>query len=100
MKPRYILSPEAASDLFEIWQYVRDQSSVETADRVESVIREKFLLLAKTPHAGHVRNDLTDRDVRFFPVYSYLIVYRSEPKPVQIVAILDGHRDIKKALDR
>lgn len=27
MKPRYILAPEAAEDLVEIWRYIQQQSS-------------------------------------------------------------------------
>ncbi len=43
MKRRYILAPQAARDLVEIWRYLKKESSVETADRVESVIRRKFV---------------------------------------------------------
>jgi len=68
------------------------------ADRVEAVIRGKFVFLAENPRAGHVRKTLTELDVRFFPVYSYLIVYRSEKKPLQIVSILHGRRDVEQIL--
>lgn len=68
------------------------------ADHVESVIRERILFLARNPDAGHGRKDLTDIPVRFFPIYSYLIVYRAETKPLQIVAILHGRRDVEKVL--
>ena len=100
MKPRFILSPEAADDLVAIWQYIRQQSSIEMADRVESVIRKRIAFLARTPGAGHWRKDLTDIPVRFFPIYSYLIVYRPESKPLQIVAILHGRRDVGKVLTK
>ena len=98
MKPRYILAPQAARDLVEIWSYIMKESNRETADRVESVIRSKFLYLASFPNGGHSRPDLTSVDVRFFSVYSYLIVYRPETKPLQIVAILHAHRDVAKIL--
>jgi antitoxin ParD1/3/4 len=97
---RFILSPEAVRDLVQIWRYVRNESSIETADRVESVIRDKFVYLAGFPHAGHWRNDLTDVPVRFFSVYSYLIVYRPETKPLQVVSILHGGRDIEAILSK
>jgi len=71
---------------------------VEMADRVESVIREKMVYLAGTPGAGHWRKDLTDQPVRFFPIYSYLIVYRPETKPLQVVGILHGRRDVEQLL--
>jgi hypothetical protein len=54
------------------------------ADRVESVIREKIVYLAGRPGGGHWRKDLTDEPVKFFPVYSYLIVYRPETIPLQL----------------
>ncbi|MFZ0859701.1 MAG: type II toxin-antitoxin system RelE/ParE family toxin [Candidatus Sulfotelmatobacter sp.] len=100
MKSRYILSPEAAEDLASIWHYIQTQSSVEMADRVESVIRERIAFLARNPSAGHQRRDLTDMGVRFFPVYSYLIVYRPETKPLQIVSILHGRREVDRILNK
>ena len=69
MKSRYVLSPEAVEDLASIWHYIQTQSSVEMADRVESVIRERIAFLAGTPGAGHQRRDLTDLRVRFFRIF-------------------------------
>ncbi|HLV96406.1 MAG TPA: type II toxin-antitoxin system RelE/ParE family toxin [Candidatus Acidoferrales bacterium] len=98
MTPRYLLAPEAALDLIQIWRYIKTQSGVETADRVESVIRERIGFLTKTPGAGHSRVDLTGEAVKFFPVYSYLIVYRPETRPLQVVSILHGRRDVERVL--
>jgi len=39
MSVRYVLAPEAALDLVQIWRYIKKQTSVAVADRVESVIR-------------------------------------------------------------
>jgi plasmid stabilization system protein ParE len=99
MSVRYLLAPEAARDLVEIWQYIKRHSSVEVADRAESVIRERVGFLAKTPGAGHWSKHLTDEPVKFFAVYSYLIVYRPETKPLQVVAILHGRRDVQRILE-
>lgn len=98
MTRRYILAPEAARDLVAIWRYTKTESSEETADRLESAIRDKIGLLARSPGVGHWRRDLTSADVRFFPVYSYLIVYRAETKPLQVVSILHGNRDLERVL--
>jgi antitoxin ParD1/3/4/toxin ParE1/3/4 len=98
VRRRYVLSPEAAYDLVSIWRYISRESSTETADRVEATIREKITFLAKVPGAGHWRRDLTDAEVKFFPVYSYLIVYRPDTRPLQIVSILHGRRDIAQFL--
>jgi plasmid stabilization system protein ParE len=85
-------------NLVRIWRYVKERNSLEVADRVETAIRDKIAFLAATPGAGHRRKDLTDEPVKFFPVYSYLIVYRSDTKPLQIVSILHGHRDVEVIL--
>lgn len=98
MKPRYVLAPEAARDLIEIWNYLNQQASLEMAKHVESFIRERIEFLAENPGAGHRRRDLTNYDVKFFPAYSYLIVYRPDSKPLQIVSILHGRRDVEGVL--
>jgi plasmid stabilization system protein ParE len=98
MSVRYVLAPEAAVDLVQIWGYIRQKADVEIADRVEAVIRQKIDFLVRNPGSGHSRNDLTEEPVRFFPVYSYLIVYRPESKPLQVVAILHGYRDVQQIL--
>ncbi len=98
MKARYILAPEAALDLVQIWRYIKKNAGLGTAERVESVIREKILYLAERPGGGHWRRDLTDEAVKFFSIYAYLIVYRPETKPLQIVAILHGRRDVEQLL--
>jgi plasmid stabilization system protein ParE len=98
MNSRYVLAPQAAFDLVEIWRYIKEQASVAIADRVVSTIRERIVFLAGTPGAGHLRKDLTDADVKFFPVYSYLIVYRPETDPLQIASVLHGRRDVEQIL--
>ena len=57
--------------------------------------------LAETPGLGHVREDLAaiDPALRFWPVYSYLIVYRAETAPLEVVRVLHGARDVRRILD-
>ena len=98
MKARYVLAPEAALDLVQIWRHIGKNASLEMAGRVESAIRDKIVYLAGRPGGGHWRKDLTDEPVKFFSIYSYLIVYRPETKPLQIVAILHGRRDLEPLL--
>jgi toxin ParE1/3/4 len=98
MSGRYVLAPAAALDLVEIWRYIKKKSSIEIAAHVESVILDKVAFLAGNPAAGHWRRNLTDEAVKFFPVYSYLIVYRPDTKPLQVVSILHGRRDVEQIL--
>ena len=95
----YVLSPEAEEDTFQIWSYLAEKASVETANRIESKFFKAFELLVKTPGLGHKRLDLTEHSVLFFRVrpYSYLIVYRLKT-PLEIVAVLHGKRNIAELL--
>ena len=53
------------------------------------------------PGIGHRRSDLTAFPVLFWTVGAYLIIYRViEGRPVEIVAITQGSRDIPAFLRR
>lgn len=100
MKARYILAPEAARDLVQIWRYVKKESGRARADQIEADIRSRCVFLAEFPGAGHTREDLTAIDVRFLSIYSYLIVYRQETHPVEVASILHGSRDVAEILTK
>lgn len=55
-------------------------------------------MLATQPELGHRRKDLTSKPVRFWCVYSYLIVYDPATRPLEVVRILSGYRDITELL--
>ena len=93
----YVLSPEAVQDLEDIWDFIASDN-IDAANRLENDCFEAFEELARHPQIGHVRHDLTKRNVRFWPVGSYLIVYRKARDTVQIVAVLHGARNIAKEL--
>ena len=98
MSARYVLSPEAQADLVDIWEYIKRESSEEVADHVANAILDKIAFLAERPGVGHTRPDLSAKPVKFFTVYSYLIVYRPEATPLQALTVLHGHRDIGRLL--
>jgi antitoxin ParD1/3/4/toxin ParE1/3/4 len=56
--------------------------------------------LSRFPEMGHLREDLTSEPFRFWPVYSYLIVYLPETNPLQIVRVLRASRDVSAMLGR
>jgi antitoxin ParD1/3/4/toxin ParE1/3/4 len=91
------LSPEARDDLQEIRDYIA-RDSTEAARRVLAELRTAMRRLAEMPELGHVREDLADEPLRFWPVYSYLIIYRPEAQPLQVVRVLRGARDIAELL--
>jgi toxin ParE1/3/4 len=98
--PRYILSPEAKEHLREIRNYLVSQSGLGLARYVLQEIRAAFRLLASHPEAGHLRQDLTPLPVKFWPVFSYVIVYDPAARPLDIVRVFHGRRDVEAILDR
>ena len=95
---RYTLTTEARADLEEIVEFIR-QDSPEAAKRVGEALRDAARKLAGMPLMGHVREDLAKTCLRFWSVYSYLIIYRPEKRPLQIVRILHSARDVRRILD-
>jgi toxin ParE1/3/4 len=94
---RFKLSPEAARDIREIWTYIA-QDDIRAARRVRLKIYDACQWLAQNPRSGRRRDDLTDKPVLFWTVDSYLIVYSPERRPVEIVRVLHGARDIAAVL--
>ena len=94
---RFVLSPQAFQDIDEIWEFIA-KDDIDAADRVRDEIFEAFGKLADMPCMGHLREDLAKEPLRFWSVYSYLIIYRAEPQPIEIVRVLHGARDIASVL--
>ena len=96
---RFVLTRRAERDLDQLKNYLAGKASPMIARRVMKDIRSALHLLGSQPGAGHVREDLTSQSVKFWPVYSYLIVYDPETKPVKIIRVLHGMRDIEEILN-
>jgi plasmid stabilization system protein ParE len=100
MPARYLLTPRALDDLDDIWNFIAEDS-IDAANRVESAVFEACESLARHPLLGSRRSDITPLPVRFWPVTrfpNFIVVYRPESKPLQIVAVLHGMRNIKALL--
>jgi plasmid stabilization system protein ParE len=95
--PLYEVSAEAQNDLFELWSRIA-LDSVELANRIEGEFHELFASLGRMPRQGHRRHDLTRRPVLFSTLYSFVVVYQPDVKPIRIMALLRGKRDVKRVL--
>lgn len=96
MKP-YKLMPAAEQDLEELVEYVAKDSprnAMKVFDKIHAAARS----LAEMPNMGHFRTDITDKPVRFWAVYSWLIVYRPDRKPLEILRIVHGARNLARNL--
>jgi plasmid stabilization system protein ParE len=90
------LTKRALADLQSIWAFVSDDS-FDVADRLLDDFYGAFNELAAMPRIGHKRDDLTQRNVLFWRLHSYLIIYK-DSKPLRIVRIIHGKRDVKSIL--
>jgi toxin ParE1/3/4 len=97
-KPTFEFTAAARVDLLRLWNYLAEQSTVSVADGVIAEIEAGIHKVAKTKSLGHRRPDLTDRNLFFYRVQSYLVVYRADKKPIHIIRILHGARDVKSVL--
>ena len=84
MNPRYRLTPNAQENIEAICAFIADDS-VDAALRVLGLLEQAFEQLAETPEIGHRREDLTNRPVKFWSVFSYLVVYDPTSVPLTIV---------------
>lgn len=96
---QYVLSSDAEQDLTDIWDYIAADNIV-AADRWIEKLFAAFETLAQYPNLGHKREDLTSHLVLFWPVGSYLIIYRVVPISLQVVAVTQGSRDIPVFLNQ
>ena len=95
---RFILTGPAERDIGEIKDYLLEQAGAEITRRVMSEIRNALEHVGSQPGIGHAREDLTARPVKFWPIHSWLIVYDPVPRPVEIIRVLHGMRDIEKII--
>jgi toxin ParE1/3/4 len=84
---------QAEEDLIDIWLYIA-QDNPAAADRLLDEIEEKFVLLASQPYLGPARPDIAE-ECRYFPVGSYLILYRIIPDGIEIVRVVQGSRRLE-----
>ncbi len=90
----FTFTPEAENDLLQIWEYIATDDSPEAADRVIARIYDECQALSEMPGKGHARLELLDERHRFWSVWSYLLAYRWQTKPLQIIAVVHGAREL------
>ena len=88
------LTPEAQSDLIEIWSYIA-QYDEEAADNIIDEIYQRSQILAKSPYIGITRPELAP-DLRSFVVKKYVLFYQPASYGIRIVRILHGARDVEQ----
>ncbi len=89
------LSPEAFNDLDAILAYVEEESvSPRVADKLLEDFEKAFSDLAAMPGMGWLRQDLTGPAFRWWRIHRYLILYDPVAKPLRIIRVIHGARDL------
>ena len=93
---RYRLTPRAAQDLDDIGGYIARDNPV-TAARFVATLEMRLQLVADHPMAGRARRELSP-DLRSIAFRRYVVFYRVRHGTVEIIRIVHGSRDIRRAL--
>lgn len=99
MNASFALTPAASQDINDIVDFVYENSGLNQAHRVHRKLADGFRKIGEHPGIGHPRPELIDESVRVYTVYSFLVIYRSDTKPVEILRIIHGARDLNAAME-
>jgi hypothetical protein len=66
--------------------------------KVVVALEDAFVLLTSRPSIGHTREDLTDRPLKFWNVYSCLVVYDPARDPLILLAVLRAAPNVAQIL--
>lgn len=92
---RLVYLSAAKRDLLDILRYIAAESgSLGVARRFTTSLREQCTRLASLPgELGTPRPELR-QDIRSFPRRNYVIFFRYAADRLEVVTIVEGHRDI------
>ena len=88
----YRMNSKAEEDLLTIWRYIAENSPT-SATKLVRAFHQHFILLAENTQQGRARPDIAP-ELRYFPVKSYLILYRQLSDGVEIMRVVHGSRDL------
>jgi len=92
---RYRFSAEAQDDIDDFRLHLTKEGGARAARRVLGENRRALVFLAGTPGAGRLRGDFTDEPVKFWSVFSYMIVYDPAAEPIGIARVVHGSQDLQ-----
>jgi len=86
----------ARKDIAAIYSYIEDASgSVAVAKRFTRVLTERCRYLGRLPNVlGRPRPELRP-GIRSFPFKNYIIVMRYVENTLEIINVIEGHRDLE-----
>lgn len=92
----YVLEEAAEHELREIFHYVSRDSGESRASHVLNAFLEAFDSLSASPGIGFLRRGLTGDELRWWPVFRWLVLYDPNTQPLRIVGIWHSSRDLAR----
>jgi len=92
---------DAEDDLFDIYKYVYQNDTEDSAEKLYEGLYRKCLTLENFPERGHVPAELKLLEIEDFLEIlfkPYRIIYQVTGNEVYIYCVLDGRREIQKLL--
>ena len=90
---RYILSPQAKSDIREIRKYIA-RNNPSAAQHLVELIRQKCKVIADFPNVGRSYANVAS-SLRGIPSGSYLILYRPIETGIKVARVISGYRNLE-----
>lgn len=93
MKRLFVLTPRAREDLHQILLDIAEDSP-DTAERLRAEFFDRLQALGRAPGIGHYHEELMTRRYRFWNFYSYVVAYEWEVRPIAVIGVVHGARDL------
>ena len=93
---RYLLTQTAEGELEEILAFIAERDGKGRAEHVLVHFLEAFENLASAPGIGHHKQQLTGVTLRWWPIFRFLVLYDPKAKPLTVMRILHGARDLDR----
>ncbi len=93
---RYLLTATAEGELGEHLRFISEGSGKTRALHVLENFEEAFERIAASPGIGYRREQLTGPELRWWPVFRFLVLYDPTSKPLTVLRVLHGARDLER----
>ena len=102
MSREVYVTKEAEQDIFDIYNFIASNVSLNKAKRIFDKLKENCLSLSNFPDRGHVPPELKRINAYSYKeihIKPYRIIYQIMEKGVFIHCVFDGRREIQEILE-
>jgi toxin ParE1/3/4 len=98
MTHSYRLTATAERDIEQILEFIARRDGVGRALSVQGSLEKMFRAIVRSPGSGRKRPHLTGQNIRWRTVFHYLVLYDPGSRPITMLRVLHGARDIDRIL--